>query len=478
MSNVPLHSPTEHRVVGTLGAFAIVAGSMLGIGIFLTPYQVAQMLHTPGLFLLAWFLGGLIALAGAVAYAELGTMFPKAGGDYVFLRESFGKSVSFACGWVLFAGVFTGSIATLAVAVCQYQLPTLLAPLGAPDLTPAFVLGGLTLPITGTQLAAIALVTVFTIINILGARVSALVQVLVTVIPLALFALASIVILISGQHPDAIPSPRAADITTGPWYVAMTQATLAIYFAYSGWNAIGYVGGEVANPSRKIPLALVGGTALVTVLYVMMCAGFVAALGMGGIEQHFEVGTAIANAYGGATATLVVTGLIAMALVGSLNGTILGGARIAMAMAHDGAIARNLGSVSRRTGTPARALIMQTLLACILIVSGTFEQLYALTSIAMLLIGGLTVVSLFLLRARRPDAERPYRALLYPWLPGFYVATCVSVIGIKVFGVLTPEEGTRLALSDLLPLLGLGIFAAAWLGHRLLVASRQTASPV
>jgi APA family basic amino acid/polyamine antiporter len=121
---------------------------------------------------------------------------------------------------------------------------------------------------------------------------------------------------------------------------------------------------------------------------------------------------------------------------------------------------------------------LQTVLSFVLILSGTFEQLYALTSIAMLLIGGLTVVSLFLLRARRPDVERPYRALLYPWLPGFYVATCVSVIGIKVFGVLTPEEGTRLALSDLLPLLGLGIFAAAWLGHRLLVASRQTASPV
>ncbi|MBU6159536.1 MAG: amino acid permease [Myxococcales bacterium] len=477
MSNLPLQPPTEHRVVGTLGAFAIVTGSMLGIGIFLTPYEVAQMLHTPGLFLLAWFLGGLIALAGAVAYAELGTMFPRAGGDYVFLRESFGKSVSFACGWVLFAGVFTGSIATLAVAVCQYQLPTLLAPVGAPDLTPQLTIGGLTLPVTGTQLAAIALVTVFTVINVLGARVSALVQVLVTVIPLALFALASIVILVSGQHPEAIPSPRAADLTTGPWYVAMTQATLAIYFAYSGWNAIGYVGGEVANPSRNIPLALVGGTVLVTVLYVVMCAGFVAALGMGGIEQSFEVGTAIANAYGGTAATLVVTGLIAMALVGSLNGTILGGARIAMAMAHDGAIARNLGSVSRRTGTPARALVMQTLLAGILIVSGTFDQLYALTSIAMLLIGGLTVVSLFLLRARRPDAERPYRAMLYPWLPGFYVATCVSVIGIKVVGVLTPEEGTRLALSDLLPLLGLGIFAAAWLGHRLLIANRQTISP-
>jgi basic amino acid/polyamine antiporter, APA family len=477
MSNVSIDKPAEHRVVGTLGALAIVAGSMLGIGIFLTPYQVAQMLHTPGLFLLAWFLGGLIALAGAVAYAELGTMFPKAGGDYVFLRESFGKSVSFACGWVLFAGVFTGSISTLAVAVCQYQLPTLLAPLGAPDLSQALSLGGAALPITGTQLAAIGLVTIFTIVNILGARVSALVQVLVTVIPLALFALASIIILVSGQHPDAIPSPRAAEVTTGPWYVAMTQATLAIYFAYSGWNAIGYVGGEVANPSRNIPLALVGGTVLVTVLYVIMCAGFITALGMGGIEQSFEVGTAIAAAYGGATATIVVTGLIAMALIGSLNGTILGGARIAMAMAHDGAIARNLGSVSRRTGTPARALILQTVLSFVLILSGTFEQLYALTSIAMLLIGGLTVVSLFLLRARRPDAERPYRALFYPWLPGFYVATCVSVIGIKVFGVLTPEEGASLALSDLLPLLGLGIFAAAWLGHRLLLANRQTTSP-
>ncbi len=462
----------EHRVVGLPGALAIVAGSMLGIGIFLTPRVVAGLLHTPAYFLGAWILGGLIALAGAVAYAELGALFPKAGGDYVFLRETFGKSTSFACGWVLFAGVFTGSIATIAVPVCQYQLPALLAPWVDVDLTAAVTLAGMSLPLTGTQLCAMMLVLFFTLINVLGAKPAAQVQFVVTAVPLGLLAIAAAAILVSGPHASAVATAAESATTGGP-LIAMTKATLAIYFAYAGWNAIGYVGGEVKNPNRNIPAALLGGTVLITGLYVLLCTAFIAVLGMGGMESAFEAGTATASAFAGPGAELAVTGLIALALVGSLNGTILAGARIAWAMANDGALWRPLGKLSERTGSPSRALWFQAALACALIMSGTFEQLIELTSIAMLLIGGLTVVSLFLLRRRRPDVERPYRAHLYPWLPGFYLLVCVVVVAVSITQVVrTAIDGSE--FQHLLPLLGLGIFGAAWLGHRALVPAEDS----
>jgi APA family basic amino acid/polyamine antiporter len=457
----------QHRVVGLGGALAIVAGSMLGIGIFLIPHVVAGLLHTPGWFLGAWLLGGLIALSGAVAYAELGAMFPRAGGDYVFLRESFGRSTSFACGWVLFAGVFTGSIATIAVPVCQYQLPALLAPWTDFDLTLPLQLAGLSLPLTGTQAAAMALVLLFTLINVLGAKPAAQVQLVVTVVPIAVLAVAGVVILATGPHATAVQT-TAATPTEGPPLLALVRATLAIYFAYAGWNAIGYVGGEVRDPNRTIPVALVGGTLLIAGLYLLMCAAFIAVLGMGGLETAFEAGTATASAFAGPTASFIITVMIAMALVGSLNGTILGGARISWAMARDGALWSGFARVDERTGTPARALWFQAAMSCALIMSGTFQQLIDLTSIAMLLIGGLTVVSLFMLRARRPNVERPYRAHLYPWLPGFYLVVCVGVVLVSVTEVIRGAlDGSD--FQHLLPLLGLGIFGAAWLGHRALV---------
>jgi APA family basic amino acid/polyamine antiporter len=455
------------RVVGLLGALSIVAGSMLGIGIFLTPRVVADLLHTPAWFLGAWVLGGVIALSGAVAYAELGTMFPRAGGDYVFLRESFGRSVSFACGWVLFAGVFTGSIATIAVPVCQYQLPALLAPWVDVQLAAPMLFG-----LTGTQLFAMALVVLFTLLNVLGARPAAQVQIFVTGIPLAILAVAAVGLLLTGPHASAVPT-TAATPTEGNPLVALSRATLAIYFAYAGWNAIGYVGGEVKHPQRTIPLALVGGTVLITGLYLTLCAAFIAVLGMGGLTAAFEAGTATAAHFGGTASQWFVTALIFLALVGSLNGTILGGARIAQAMAQDGALWKPLGNLSPRFHSPGRALWLQAGMSCALVASGTFEQLIELTSIAMLLIGGLTVVSLFALRARRPLADRPWKAWGYPFLPIFYLVTCLAVVGVSIWRVIGPVFGSGANtphlpdFGELLPLLGLAIFALAWLGHRL-----------
>lgn len=458
------------RVIGPLGAVSIVAGSMLGIGIFLTPRVVAGYVDTPAAFLLAWLVGGIIALSGAVAYAELGTMFPRAGGDYVFLREAFGRSLAFASGWLLFAGVFAGSIATMAVPVWQYQMPVLLEPRIGPWDSTAPCLG----PLTGAQLGALGLVALLTVVNHLGTRVATIVQTLLTLIPFGLLACGAVVAVVTGPHASAVleVEPSGVGVVEG-----VLRANLAIYFAYAGWNAIGYVGGEVHAPNRTIPLGLLGGTALIMLLYGLLCVAFLAVLGLGGVRGAFEVGTATALALGGPRAATFVTLLIALALVGSLNGTILTGARIATAMARDGAIARIVGGMSPRFGTPAAALWVQALLASLLVVTGTFELLLDLTGIAMLAMGTMTVIALFVLRRRAPDMPRPYRATGYPVVPLVYLVASVAVIATRVLDVVStpPEES---AWTAWYPLWGLVVLACAWLGHaaymRLRPQARQT----
>jgi APA family basic amino acid/polyamine antiporter len=196
---------------------------------------------------------------------------------------------------------------------------------------------------------------------------------------------------------------------------------------------------------------------------------------MGGLSNAFEVGSATATVLGGDALTWTVTLLIALALFGSLNGTILAGARIASAMARDGALIRSLGVLHPTTRTPARALWLQAALACLLVLTGTFEQLVELTSIAMLLMGGLSVVALFLFRRRRPGVVRPYRATGYPVLPAFYLSVSIAVVGISIVRVVTNADDLG-GLSRWLPLLGLVVFVAAWAVHRVAIGDAPAES--
>ncbi len=444
------------RGIGLGGGTAIVIGSMLGVGIFLTPRLVATATTSPSLFLLLWAVGGLIALAGAVTYAELGTMMPDAGGDYVYLRRAFGSSTSFAAGCLLFLGVFAGSIASMSAATCRYQLALLAASAGV-DLEAAwFEVPVLGLSLSGIDGAAISLIGLLTAVNALGVRLSTITQSLLTMIPLAV--LLGLAIFALGTVPHAtVRAPVATQ--GGP--AALGGALLNIYFAYAGWNAVAYVGGEMANPGRNIPRALILGTIAVTLLYVLLCASWIAVLGMGGIAESFEVGTAATAALVGPRAEVLMAGVIALALLGSINATILAGARIGYAMGRDGALPAGMARLSARAAVPTRALLAQAIFSIGLVLSGTFEELVLLTSVAMFLLGSLTVIALFVLRRREPGAQRPYRATLYPVLPLIYLVTAIAVIGLEVRSVLV-DLGT-----SPLPLLGLAVFAAVWMAHRL-----------
>jgi APA family basic amino acid/polyamine antiporter len=443
------------RVLGGLASFAVVAGSMLGIGIFLAPPIVARHVESPVAFLALWVVGGLVALGGAVACAELATMFPRSGGDYVFQREALGPSVAFASGWVLLGAVFAGSIAAIAVGLCTYQLPSLLGV----DLGRPLWRGPGGFGVSAAQLLGIGLVIALTGLNHLGARPAGWFQAVTTLIPVFLLLLGAVAVLGSSGN-ERFFQP-AAPLPAGTSLVGLAAAYLPIYFAYSGWNSVIYLAGEVRRPERNLPRGLVLGTLVVTGLYLLLCTGFLETLGLGGLRQAGEAGSAAARAVGGRSAELAVTVCVAITMLACLNGSILGSARVAYAMGRGGAFWRRVGVLSPRRGVPSLALWLQAGWSSVLILSNSFEQILSLVSLAMLVSGSLTVASLFVLRRRRPELTRPFLAWGYPVLPLLYLCSCVAVIGVLLVRAIPPE------LDTLYPLFGLGLLGVAYLAHRL-----------
>ncbi len=459
----------QRRVLGGLAAFALVSGSMLGIGIFIYPAQVARLFTTNASFLLVWALGGLFALSGAVAYAELGAMFPRAGGDYEFLREGFDESVAFAAGWLIFGAAFTGSIATMTVALAQYQIPSLvqaLSPFAPIDLSAPLLRAPWGWRFDGTRLVAVGLIVAVSALNMAGTRLAGWLQTLTTLLPVGLMTLIALWALGS----DAVTMPAGGPTSSDTGWLArldnFTSAYMAIYFAYAGWNAVIYVAGEVQQPHRTLVRALVTGTLCVTALYVLLCAAFLRVFGIGGLATAGEAGSAMAGVLGGDKARLTMTALIASAIIASINATVLGGARVAFAMARSGAFWSWAGHLDPDHGVPRRALAIQAIGACLYVLTGTFEQVYQLTSLAMVAGGTLTVVVLFVLRRTRPTAPRPYRATGYPWLPALYVLSSVVVIAMMVRRAFGGSAGS------LYPLAGLGIMVVAYAAHRVVLARR------
>ena len=391
------------RRIRTAGALAVVVGSMIGVGILLTPSLVARATTGPAQFLGLWALGGLIAGCGAATWAELGTRLPRAGGDVVFQRAALGPAVAVASGWVILAGGFAGSIAAMAAAVAQWQADPLLAAAGLPLWTEG--------PISGRQAVAVAVVALLTAVNAAGVRPAVLLQGVLTWTPAIALALAGPLAMAVGPVPS---TPAPADATLG-------EAWLAVYFTYAGWPAIVYVAGDVARPERALPRAMVGGTVLVTGLYLLVGASLLAVWGLDGLRGLGEAGTAMATHVLGPQAALVVVALIAAAILASINGTLLGGARVAAALAEQGGLPAALARVDAR-GTPLVALGAVAAASTALVLVGGFDTLVTATGLAMTVAGCLTAVSALLLRR---DGPAPFRAPT--WAPVLYLAAGVLV---------------------------------------------------
>jgi APA family basic amino acid/polyamine antiporter len=417
-SNCP---PTLVRGLTLLDAILLLVGGVIGSSIFLTAKDIAGPLPHPMLFLLVWVLGAAISLCACFAFAELGTMFPDCGGQYVYMREAYGDLPAFLYGWMMFSVGNGGSIAALAVGSAAY--------LGG--IVPGISQGHVVLSVAGfvltrAQVIALIMIAVVTWINVAGLRRGALLQNVATWAKfgaMAAFVILGFAIGKGDWHHFTAGAAHGLSLgmSSGQLLSAFGVALIAVFWAYDGWVYIGWVAGEMKEPRRNVPLAMFFGVMIVGVIYVAMNMTYLYALPLTEIVKHETIAHAAAAALFSPAAAVWLSVLVAVSCFGAMACAILGSPRIYYAMAKDGLFFRRMAEVHPKWRTPAFALIGQGIWAGVLTLSGRYDQLYTYVMFGMVLSYTATVVGLFVLRWKRPDIPRAYRCTGYPWLPGLYV---------------------------------------------------------
>lgn len=403
-------------------ATAIIVGSMIGSGIFIVSADMARALGSPGLLLLSWIIAAVMTILAALSYGELAAAMPRAGGQYVFLREAFGPLFGFLYGWTLFLVIQTGTIAAVVVAFAKF------IGIFLPWVSASRVL--LPLPfgyhISSQHFTAIAVVALLTWVNCLGLREGATVQNIFTAAKVGGLLVLVLMGFILPGDPAAVQA-NFGSLFPGSLNLAMLAilggALVGSLFASDAWNNVTFTGSEVVNPKRNLPLSLFIGTAVVSLIYISTNVVYLKVLPLAAIASAPEdrVGTLAAQSLMGPWGMTFVNLAILIATFGCTNGLILAGARVYYAMAADGLFFERAAKISPKTRTPVFSLIIQAIWASVLVLSGTYSDLLDYVIFAALLFYVLTVCGLFVLRKKRPDLERPYKAFGYPVLPGIYV---------------------------------------------------------
>jgi APA family basic amino acid/polyamine antiporter len=430
----------------------LVIGSMIGSGIFIVSADIARSVGSSGLLLIVWLLAGVITLIAALSYGELAAMMPKAGGQYVYLREAYNPLIGFLYGWTLFLIIQSGTIAAVAVAFAKFT-GVLVPSLGTANV----LFAPFGLKISAGQLLAIFTISILTYINIRGLRHGKLVQNFFTVAKI--ISLSGIILLgiFVGANAHAIGA-NFSDLWRGEWLhmsggkiqwvehltgfsviVAVGVAMVGSLFSSDAWNNITFTAGEVKNPKRNIPLSLFFGTLVVTIIYLMVNVSYLLVLPLNGnpagssiasmgiqFASEDRVATAAANIFLGEPAAIIMAVLIMISTFGCNNGLILSGARVYYAMAKDNLFFKPTASLNKNS-VPANALIIQAVWASILCLSGTYSQLLDYVIFAVLIFYILTIAGVFILRKKRPDADRPYKAFGYPFLSVLYIVLAASI---------------------------------------------------
>jgi APA family basic amino acid/polyamine antiporter len=397
---------------------------MVGTGIFLTTGDIARSLPHPGLILLVWLAGGLLTVAGALTYAELGAMFPRAGGMYHFLKEAYGPLWGFLFGWASFLVIMSGGIAAIAVGFGEY-LGSFLPFFSTQHVVLAVPVGPWTWSVSGGQLAAAAAIAVLTAVNYVGLREGAWVQNLLTVLKVtAIAGFAVLGLLVAPRIEPALAGP----IPSAGLLTSFGVGLIAALWSYDGWYGLTLSAGEVRDPGRNLPRALLWGTAAVIAMYVLLNMVYLRALPVEAIAATPRIGEGAALALFGAGGARLVSLLVLVASFGCLASTILYAARIYLPMAQDGVFFRSLAAVHPRYLTPARCLLAQGAWSILLTLSGTFSQLYTYAIFAATLFHTATGAALFVLRRSRPRADRPYRVWGYPVVPALFILSCALLV--------------------------------------------------
>ncbi|AHJ98151.1 APC family permease [Hymenobacter swuensis] len=455
------------RAITLFDAVMIVTGSMIGSGIFIVSADIARQVGSSGWLLVVWLLTGVITMAGAISYGELASMFPKVGGQYVYLRESYNKLVAFLYGWSLFTVIQTGVIAAVAVAFAKFT--------GV--LIPWFSVKNVLLQVAGlefssVQLLAIILIIGITALNAQGVRTGKLIQNVLGSTKLVALALLIVFGVALGINHEAIsanfqdvwtatrfPAPGASfaplPLSLSGLVVAIGMAMTGSLFSSDSWNNIGFAGEEIVNPERTLVRSMAMGTAIVTVLYILINVVYLLVLPLHGSPEATtvagrgiqyatddRVATAVAESVLGQKGAYVMAILIMLSTFGANNGIILSGARAYFAMAQDGLFFPGLARLNA-AGVPSRALWAQCLWACLLCLSGSYGQLLNYVMFSVILFYVITIIGIFVLRRTRPEAPRPYRAWGYPVLPAIYVTLASAFCIILLVAPDTAEFSRR-----------------------------------
>jgi APA family basic amino acid/polyamine antiporter len=459
--------PHFKRAINLFDAIMLVTGSMIGSGIFIVSADISRQVGSAGWLLVVWLLTGFITMAGAISYGELASMFPKVGGQYVYLREAFGRLTAFLYGWTLFLVIQTGVIAAVAVAFAKFT--------GV--LQPWFSVKNVLLRIgsfefSSVQLLAILLIVGITALNAQGVRTGKLIQNVLGSTKLIALGLLIVFGMALGLNHEAIaanftdlwtatryPAPGLSGaplpISSSALLIAIGMAMSGSLFSSDSWNNIGFAGEEIQNPERTLVRSMAIGTAIVTVLYILINVVYLMVLPLHGSPDAAtvagrgiqyatddRVATAVAESVLGQPGAYVMAILIMLSTFGANNGIILSGARAYFAMAKDGLFFPGLARLNG-AGVPGRALWAQCLWACLLCLSGKYGDLLNYVMFAVILFYVVTIIGIFVLRRTRPDAPRPYRAWGYPVLPGLYVVLASAFCIILLIAPDTAEFSRR-----------------------------------
>jgi APA family basic amino acid/polyamine antiporter len=394
--------PKLLRALGLWETSAIVVGIMIGTAIFLVPAEITREVGSPRAALAVWLVGGLLSLFGALSFAELAAMLPQSGGQYVFLREAYGPLVSFLCGWSFFVAAQTGGISVLAVGFAEY-LRELVA------LSP-----------WQQKAAAAAPIALFTVINYRGVREGGTVQSILTGLKVA--AIVGLVILafllVKGKPGGlvSLPLPKGSS-----FLASFGVALVAALWAYEGWNTCTFAAGEVKRPERNLPLALIFGTSAVILLYLGLSLVYYRVLTVPEVAESTRVAADSAVRILGRSGSLLVTWVIIISTLGAINGSVLAAPRVYYAMAKDGLFFRWCAAVHPRFHTPHLALLLQGALAMLLVLLGTYDQLFTYVIFAAWVFYALAAFAVIVLRRKMPGLPRPYRVWGYPVVPVVFV---------------------------------------------------------
>ena len=423
--------PSRTGLVRQLSLFdstMVMVGIIIGSGIFLTTGIMARSIPSAGLILLAWLVGGLLTLAGALTYAELGAAMPEAGGQYVYLREAYGPMSGFLFGWILFLVYQTGGIAALALAFGEYvgySFPSMGTENTLLALDIPFFQGSLHYSLSAGQITGIIAIVLLSVFNFIGVGLGKSIQNLLTVIKIG--TIAGIIILGfaigKGTPPELTLIP--AEMGFGSIIIGIGVSLVAVSWAFDGWNNVNFVAGEIKNPKRNLPLALILGTLGTTFLYVLINYVYLYALPIQdtiGVVRIAERATGAL--FGSSTATLI-SALVVVSVFGALNGSIIVGPRVFYAMAKDGLFFRKVAHVHPRFRTPGFSILIQAVWASVLTLLGTFEQIFTFAMFIAIAFWVAATASVFTLRKKRPDMPRPYKTWGYPVVPAvFILASC------------------------------------------------------